>query len=249
MKIKVATIYLHNGKLVADRSYEIAIRAQMAEASKAKAFARAFFKRERSRIVQACHRRTKATDVSPSISLQRKCENVATGLRIRMRVGGRRSIKLRTKVVCRSLRERILAEADKVRASNKNAERNKNRLFCKCLSVNRNMKMRCGLGKHNCASARELERLFHEQGGRCALTGDVLSYQEYTDNARCDHKVPVSLGGKSMKEDLQWVTATVNAAKGQMTNEEFVEMCRKVVAHVDGAVAFKPAQQVGGLFG
>jgi hypothetical protein len=249
MKIKVATIYLHNGKLVADRKYEIAIRVQMAEKSKAKAFARYFFKRERSRIVQTCHRTTNATDLSETTSLKRRCKNVATGLQIRMRVGHSRSNKMRTKVVCKSLSERILAEADKVRASNKNAERNRNRLYCKCLSVNRNMKARCGLGKHNCASARELERLFNEQGGRCALTGDPLSYEEYTDNARCDHKVPVCRGGKSMKEDLQWVTATVNAAKGQMTNEEFVEMCRKVVAHFDGKCLSNCAAQAGALFG
>ena len=249
MKIKVATIYLHNGKLVADRNYEIAIRVQMAEASKAKAFARHFFNRERSRIVQTYYRRQKASDLSDTTSLKRRCESVAQGLRIRMRVGQSRSNKLRTKVVCKSLSERILAEADKVRASNKNVERNKNRLYCKCLSVNRNMKTRCGLGKYDCASARELERLFHEQGGLCALTGDPLSYEEYTDNARCDHKVPVSRGGKSMKDDLQWVTANVNAAKGQMTNEEFVKMCRKVVAHADGVVSSEDVRPVGALFG
>jgi hypothetical protein len=249
MKIKIATIYLHNGKLVADKKHKITIRARMSESCKKRVAARNVFKRELGRIKQTRCRRTEATDRSPAASLKRRCNSVACGLRIRMRVGGRRATKLRTKVVCKSLRARILAEADKVRSSNKNAERNRNRLYCKCLSVNRNMKMRCGLGKHNCASARDLERLFNEQGGRCALTGDALSLEEYTDNARCDHKVPVCRGGKSMKDDLQWVTATVNAAKGQMTNEEFVKMCRKVVAHADGVALSEDDRPVGALFG
>lgn len=235
MKIKVATIYLRDGVLVADKKYKIAIRAKMAGDLKNHVFRSRFFKRERCRL-WLCKWRVKARNEVERSELAGKCESIASGLRIRMRVNGCRPSKLRTKVVCATLWERILAEADKVRASNKNASRNTNRLYCKCMSVNHNMKVRLGLGKHNCASARELEKLFNDQGGRCALTGDLLEYERYADNARCDHKVPVCRGGVSTADNLQWVTATINASKGKMTNEEFVEMCRKVVSHADSTM-------------
>jgi hypothetical protein len=247
MKIKIATIYLHDGVLVADKKYKIAIRAKMTQDLKNHVFRSRFFKRERCR-VWLCSVRLKATHQAECLELARKCESVASGLRIRMRVNGCRPSKLRTKVVCKTLWDRILAEADKVRASNKNASRNKNRLYCKCMSVSHNMKVRLGLGKHNCATARELEKLFNDQDGKCALTGDLLEYEQYADNARCDHNVPVCRGGVSTTDNLQWVTATINAAKGKMTNEEFVEMCRKVVSHADSTMFSRDAGRVNALF-
>lgn len=138
---------------------------------------------------------------------------------------------------CETVAERCLAEADKVRAANKNKVRNADRWFMKCMSINRNMKTRCSVGKHECASAKELRKMLDEQEFRCAYTGEELREDE--DNARVDHKIPVARGGKSTKENLHWVTAKVNAAKGQMTHEEFVDMCRKVVEYTDGQLCVK----------
>jgi hypothetical protein len=235
MKIKVATIYLKNGVLVADKRCGIVIRAKLNRRSKNRFRLRAIVERERQKLFRRWFAGC-GGKINPQQgkTWEGKCESVAGGIRIRLRTGRfQQPSRLRTKVVCRTLWDRVLAEADKVRAANKNAARNKDRWYCKCMSVNRNIKTRCGLGKHNCASAREMHEILKRQGFCCALTGDLLVYDDYTDNARCDHKTPVSRGGVSTSDNLQWVTAAVNAAKGKMTNEEFIEMCRKVVATAD----------------
>lgn len=56
-------------------------------------------------------------------------------------------------------------------------------------------------------------------------------------NAEADHTTPLSRGGSKYIENLQIVTMQVNRAKGQMTNEEFVDMCCKVASHVGGYIA------------
>lgn len=89
------------------------------------------------------------------------------------------------------------------------------------------------MAKHECAKAKELRDLLKEQRSVCALTGDSLVYSKMGDNARCDHKIPVSRGGGSKKDNLQWITDEANSAKGTMTNDEFIALCRKVVACAD----------------
>jgi hypothetical protein len=251
MKIKVATIYLKNGVLVAEKSCGIVIRAKLDRRSINRLCLKGIIARERLKIFGQWFGRsgTKRKEQQQKTWAQ-KCENVASGIRIRLRTGAlERPSRLRTKVTCLTLWDRVLSEADKVRAANKNAVRNKDRWYCKCISVNRNMKTRCGLGKHNCASAREMHEILKKQKFCCALTGERLLYDDYTDNARCDHKTPVSRGGVSTGDNLQWVTAAVNAAKGKMTNDEFVEMCRKVVAVADGCKKAESAVPAGTLWG
>lgn len=48
-------------------------------------------------------------------------------------------------------------------------------------------------------------------------------------NASLDHIIPVSKGGSSNKANLRWVTSTINHMKWDLTDEEFVNMCRVVV--------------------
>ena len=72
--------------------------------------------------------------------------------------------------------------------------------------------------------------LIVSQDYRCALTGRQLE----PDTASVDHKIPLSMGGPHDISNL-WVLHTqINRAKGTMTIEEFIGMCREVVAHVDG---------------
>lgn len=255
MKVKVATIYIKNGVLVAEKACGIAIRARMPRSAKKRALisslvCRSLVCRERLKITGRVSTLQSNISGEQVRTWESKCQSVASGIRIRLRTGRlQQPSRLRTKVVCRTLWDRVLAEADKVRAANKNAVRNKDRWYCKCMSVNRNMKTRCGVGKHNCASAREMHEILKMQDFCCALTGEPLLYDDYTDNARCDHKTPVSRGGASTGDNLQWVTAAVNAAKGKMTNEEFVEMCRKVVAVADGCRKAEKPAAAGTLWG
>lgn len=71
-------------------------------------------------------------------------------------------------------------------------------------------------------------RLLEWQRFRCALTGRSLM----PDTASLDHIVPVRCGGDHLIENVQVLHKEVNRAKTTMTNEEFVNLCREVVAHV-----------------
>jgi len=82
-----------------------------------------------------------------------------------------------------------------------------------------------GLTKKN-GGAETLEVLWREQDGKCALTGEVLIPGV---NATIDHKLPQSRGGTHARSNLQWVTRSVNNSKYDLTNEEFLELCRKVL--------------------
>jgi len=79
------------------------------------------------------------------------------------------------------------------------------------------------------ATSRQLRKLIEQQGYRCALTGRELT----PDTAFVDHVTPVSRGGSNVIENLQVVHADVNEAKGTMTQEEFIQLCRDVVAWID----------------
>lgn len=71
-------------------------------------------------------------------------------------------------------------------------------------------------------------RLVKQQQYRCALTGRELT----PETAALDHIVPVSRGGEHCIENAQVLHKEVNRAKGTLTNEEFIALCREVVAHV-----------------
>ena len=74
---------------------------------------------------------------------------------------------------------------------------------------------------------RELLKKLEQQGNRCALSGEPIDDK----NSEIDHIIPVSRGGSSEIENLQWVTRKINRMKQTMTNEEFVEACKLVVEH------------------
>jgi hypothetical protein len=73
-------------------------------------------------------------------------------------------------------------------------------------------------------------QLLEHQEYRCALTGRKLT----PDTASLDHIVPVRCGGAHLVENTQVLHKDVNRAKTTMTSEEFIQLCREVVAHIDG---------------
>jgi 5-methylcytosine-specific restriction endonuclease McrA len=66
-----------------------------------------------------------------------------------------------------------------------------------------------------------LRAILKEQDYRCALTGLPLT----PATANVDHTTPLSRGGEHTPANAQVILDYVNAAKGSMTNEEFIEMC------------------------
>ena len=76
----------------------------------------------------------------------------------------------------------------------------------------------------------QLLALLERQKYKCAMTGRPIT----PETAAIDHVVPACHGGTHTIENLQVVHKDVNRAKGTMEIEEFVALCRKVVAWVDG---------------
>lgn len=77
---------------------------------------------------------------------------------------------------------------------------------------------------------RTLEDLFIKQNYKCALTGDELVVG---DGASIDHIIPVSKGG-AVKDinNLQAITLDANHFKWTKTNEEVVDLCRKILKNL-----------------
>ena len=78
-------------------------------------------------------------------------------------------------------------------------------------------------------TVQEVHDLLVRQDFRCALTGEPLD----PSDASMDHILAVSRGGPHTIENAQIVRKDVNRAKGTLTNEEFISLCRAVVRHVD----------------
>jgi len=74
---------------------------------------------------------------------------------------------------------------------------------------------------------------------QCALTGRPLTWknpQEY----EYDHILPVARGGNNSIDNLQIVCTDANRAKNDLTEEEFLELCKEVVLHA-GYKVWKPS--------
>lgn len=71
--------------------------------------------------------------------------------------------------------------------------------------------------------------MIERQGYRCALSGRKLT----PESASIDHVVPLAKGGAHSIENLWVVENVINSAKGTLTVEEFVSMCRDVVRHME----------------
>ncbi len=72
-----------------------------------------------------------------------------------------------------------------------------------------------------------LVKLIEKQGYRCAISGAELT----PDIASLDHIIPVSKGGKHAVDNVAWVHAEINRMKGQLSLDEFVSLCSRVVQY------------------
>jgi 5-methylcytosine-specific restriction endonuclease McrA len=64
----------------------------------------------------------------------------------------------------------------------------------------------------------------------CYLTGKRLDLSK-SDSYSFDHKIPLSRGGQSTLSNLGLCSPIVNRAKSDMTEQEFVELCKQVLIH------------------
>jgi hypothetical protein len=83
--------------------------------------------------------------------------------------------------------------------------------------------------------AKTLWSIWKEQRGRCALTGVRLT----RDNCELDHITPISKGGGHERANLRWLQKDVNQAKRALSDVEFLELCKSVIAYaekVNGAI-------------
>lgn len=79
----------------------------------------------------------------------------------------------------------------------------------------------------------------HGDHFQCALTGRPLTWNE-PHTYEYDHILPVARGGNSSIENLQIVCIDANRAKGDMTEEEFLDLCKEVVLQA-GYKVYKPS--------
>lgn len=83
-----------------------------------------------------------------------------------------------------------------------------------------------------------LRRLWDEQRGICALSGETLVKG---GNASLDHIKATARGGTNDESNLQWATLRANRMKSDMSVEEFRETCRRIADYV------APAKEEGNV--
>lgn len=80
----------------------------------------------------------------------------------------------------------------------------------------------------------EAWQLFLDQGRCCALTGVELTFKAFgTDSTQTASLDRIDSGKGYAVDNIQWIHKRVNLMKNTQTDQEFIEMCRLVVAHAD----------------
>jgi 5-methylcytosine-specific restriction endonuclease McrA len=72
----------------------------------------------------------------------------------------------------------------------------------------------------------------------CALTGRPIEFNK-PETYEYDHIQPLSRGGDNALSNLQILCPEANQAKGSLTDQEFIELCKEVVIHT-GHRIYKP---------
>lgn len=81
--------------------------------------------------------------------------------------------------------------------------------------------------KNGKISAFDLWKIAKKQKMLCPLTGEKLT----SENASVDHIVSKSQGGLNTPSNIRLILKPINIAKQTMTDEMFIELCKKVVCH------------------
>ena len=87
------------------------------------------------------------------------------------------------------------------------------------------------MAKKKTITAKQVLELVKQQGYRCPISNRELT----PETASLDHIVPLGRGGDHDIGNVWIVHHEVNSAKGTLTLEEFVRLCREVVKHQGAA--------------
>lgn len=90
--------------------------------------------------------------------------------------------------------------------------------------------------KANTITAKQVMELVRQQGYTCALSGRTLT----PETASLDHIAPLANGGAHALENVWVVDHQVNTAKGTLSVDDFVAVCRDVVRYQDQLHAGAP---------
>jgi len=85
------------------------------------------------------------------------------------------------------------------------------------------------------AGITQLREILEDQSYKCALTGDELT----PETTAFDHIIPLGQGGSSEKENLHAVIKQANVSKSDMSMQEYVDICAKVIAHVGNKYGYQ----------
>lgn len=127
-----------------------------------------------------------------------------------------------------------VVQFNKYREYNKPQKEPKNRYIDKSLFINKISYFNSGIAM---VTAKEVYEKYGEET-TCYLTGDHIDLTK-PRTYQFDHLIPKSRGGDNSLDNLGICTKTANMAKGCMTPEEFVEFCKKVIAHAGYEVVKK----------
>jgi 5-methylcytosine-specific restriction endonuclease McrA len=90
--------------------------------------------------------------------------------------------------------------------------------------LSRRVNWRC---KKGIITPLDLWSIAKKQKLTCPLSGEKIT----TKNISIDHILPISKGGTNDINNIRLVTFPVNIAKHTMTDAEFIQFCRSIVAH------------------
>lgn len=85
-------------------------------------------------------------------------------------------------------------------------------------------------GTNDSITVAALKRLIAKQNYMCAITGWALK----PETATVDHIKPLARGGTNTLDNIQIVHGDANRAKGVMTQDEFLDLCKAVTNKLSG---------------
>ena len=69
-------------------------------------------------------------------------------------------------------------------------------------------------------------KLFENQNGKCALTGDDLTFQKNKENIASLDRID-NLNGYVVN-NLRWVRSDINMMRKNMDDKSFIKLCKKI---------------------